>query len=105
MRPALAVLALAGVAAVLGSCGADADSSVGDLGTRTYLQQCSSCHGFDRGGVPPSPALPPERMDELGEAEVRRITLEGGDTMPGFAGVLSAEELDALVAELFTDPG
>jgi mono/diheme cytochrome c family protein len=86
------------------ACGADVENATGP-GGRTYLQQCSACHGANREGVGVSPALPQDRMVALGAAEVERITRDGGVTMQGFDGVLSDAEIDAVVAYLLTGTG
>jgi mono/diheme cytochrome c family protein len=59
----------------------------------------------DREGIPPSPAVPVDRMVALGRPELRRIIAEGGATMPGFAGVLTPAQVDQLVAYLVTGDG
>jgi mono/diheme cytochrome c family protein len=112
MRPNLPPARLARLVAVAGlgggllvGCGADADSGAGGPGRQTYLLQCSSCHGADRSGVADAPALPTERMVELGRPQLRSIVTDGVGTMAGFEGVLTTAELDVLVAYLVTGEG
>jgi mono/diheme cytochrome c family protein len=101
-RPRNVLLGLAGLAALAGvaaACGSDLDDAApASPGRTVYLQQCASCHGSDRDGVGVNPALAVDRMQELGDAEIRRIVVEGQGAMTGFD--LEAPELDALVAYL-----
>jgi mono/diheme cytochrome c family protein len=103
--PVVALAPLVAVTGLLMACGADTDELAVGPGRQVYLQQCSTCHGVDRTGIATAPALTESRMVELGEASVRNTTLNGGATMAGFQGVLTDEQLDALVIYLFTGSG
>lgn len=63
-------------------------------GHEHFFQHCSSCHGLEAGGgVGPQLVANPRVRDE---DYVRAVTTSGRRTMPGFAGVLSDEELGEL---------
>lgn len=65
-----------------------------------FAVKCAVCHGANREGTPGlAPALTPEILDPLSAAEVREALAEGRPAkgMPPFKGILSAEEIDALV--------
>jgi mono/diheme cytochrome c family protein len=82
-----------------------------DLGARVYTERCSACHGeHGRGDGPTAPALQPPPRD-FGNADfwkthtaadLRAVVKGGkpGTMMPGFQGVLSDAEIDAVVASL-----
>ena len=62
-----------------------------------YQQHCAACHGSTRtGGM--GPALLPESLERVRPAEVLRVIGQGrtATQMPGFAGTLSAAEIQAL---------
>lgn len=64
-----------------------------------YQKHCQSCHGEGRIGSM-GPALLPESLERIREPELRKVIAEGRPLtqMPGFAGQLAPEEIDALVA-------
>ncbi len=64
---------------------------------RLYQQHCVACHGQSRiGGM--GPALLPESLSRIRDAEVHRVIAQGrvATQMPGFSAVLSAQEINAL---------
>jgi mono/diheme cytochrome c family protein len=68
-----------------------------------YQQHCAGCHGATRLGVT-GPALLPEVV--LAKPEALAATISGGlpaTQMPGFASILSAEQINAL-AEFILSP-
>ena len=68
-----------------------------------YQAYCASCHGADRlGGF--GPALLPENLERLRKPEALRVIKEGriATQMLGFADRLSAEEIQALAAYVYT---
>ena len=81
------------------------------LGERLYVERCSACHGdHGRGDGPTAPALQPPPRD-FGTAEfwrgrtaaqLREVVKAGkpGTMMPPFEGVLTPEEIDAVVQSL-----
>ena len=65
-----------------------------------YESDCTSCHGANRQGVSRlGPALTPESLAALSDADVRDAILNGrpGTAMTTWKGILSPEEIDALV--------
>lgn len=102
-RPgAPAVVMLAGVVALLGACGGS--SAPADLaeGRRLYAAHCAACHGTDgRGGRQGTLRVPSlVGVDRLFEdpGDQARFVANGGGGMPRFADVLSAGEIEAVVA-------
>ena len=70
-----------------------------------YARECASCHGVDRlGGA--GPALLPESLGRLKPAQAETVIAEGrpATQMPAFGDRLTAEEIAALAAYLFTAP-
>lgn len=65
-----------------------------------FATKCAVCHGANRQGVPGlAPALTPQSLAALGDAEIRNVILDGrtGTAMPGFKASLSPEDIDALL--------
>ncbi len=62
-----------------------------------YRQHCAACHAPQRTGAM-GPALLPESLERVRPAEVLRVIGQGrtATQMPGFAGTLSAAEIQAL---------
>lgn len=70
-----------------------------------YAAHCASCHGADRLGGQ-GPALLPETMTRLRPAQAGALIGRGrpATQMPGFAGALSPEEIEALAGYIFQPP-
>lgn len=68
-----------------------------------YQQHCASCHGVDRLGAS-GPALLPESLERLKKTEALDTATQGrvATRMPGFAGKLAKDELQALVSYIYT---
>ena len=75
----------------------------GSLGERVYQNQCSGCHGIDRGGSPP--AIPALRGIEgiLTDQEIAATIRQGKGRMPPFNS-LSDEDVQAVVRYLTKAP-
>jgi len=98
----LPVLLGVAIAALMGCAVAEVpaapdDDPVLQMGQQVYASACRSCHGGDGGGGS-SPALNsgltekyPVKVDQV------LVVAEGKGGMPGFAGRLSDEEIDAVV--------
>ena len=71
-------------------------------GAELYQANCSSCHGVEREGIPPSYPGLIDVHERLSRADVREIIVEGRARMPGFPQ-LSNEELNSITAFLFGD--
>ncbi len=77
--------------------------SAAEAGGALYAAHCASCHGADRlGGT--GPALLPENLRRLKRAKAAEVVAKGraATQMPGFAETLSAAEIEALVALIYT---
>lgn len=64
-----------------------------ELGRNIYQSNCTSCHGLDRKGVPPT--FPPVIHLEKSEQEIIAIVKNGKNIMPGF-NQLNQKELTAI---------
>lgn len=77
-----------------------------DAATRAlYAAHCAVCHGGDRlGGA--GPALLPDNLGRLRPEQARKVVAEGrpATQMPGFASSLTAAEIEAVVAYIYTRP-
>lgn len=68
-----------------------------------FARHCASCHGADRlGGA--GPALLPGNLKRLRRAAAASVIAEGrpATQMPGFAGTVSAQAIEALVDLIYT---
>ena len=109
MRPSVLVLVFA--------IGAVARAAEPPSGARVYAERCSSCHGEQgNGDGPTAPALVPRPRNFHDAAFWREHTVDQlratvkkgkpGTMMPGFDGVLSDDEIDAVVRFVqHFDPG
>ncbi len=68
-------------------------------GRGVFVDRCSSCHGADGGGTRNGPSLNRGRLlqayPDLSEAAA--VVSDGRDRMPGFGGLLTAGEIDAVL--------
>ena len=102
------VLALS--SAVAAGCGSDTSPEVeaGPDGTPdpvlvagrgVFVDRCSSCHAADGSGTRNGPSLNRGRLlqayPDLSEAAA--VVSDGRDRMPGFGGLLTAGEIDAVL--------
>ena len=73
--------------------------------TQNYATYCASCHGPDRlGGT--GPALLPENLERLRRPAASETIAKGraATQMPAFGDKLGKDEIDALVALVYTPP-
>jgi len=91
------VLILAGMEA------ASADDAVSAQAEAIYQQHCAACHGTDRLGAM-GPALLPENLERLRKPAAEQLIAQGrhATQMPGFADQLSADQIKALVAYVYS---
>ncbi|MFN4145873.1 MAG: pyrroloquinoline quinone-dependent dehydrogenase [Runella sp.] len=72
-----------------------------ERGRVTYLKHCATCHGPERKGIPPTfpslVGLKGKKTEKLILEKIRR----GGGAMPGYKGVLTAQEENAIMAFLY----
>lgn len=68
-------------------------------GAKVYAENCTGCHGSNRSGGF-APALTAKNVTTRfpDPADERRVVANGRGGMPAWAGSLSAEEIDAVVA-------
>ncbi len=71
-------------------------------GAAIYASNCAGCHGADRSGNN-GPALLPDRLSPDAAVHVEIIT-NGRGGMPAFSDRLTAEEIDAVVSFILTEP-
>ena len=94
---AAGLLAAAGAALAQTSAPAAATTAAVPDAPALYQQHCAACHAPQRTGAM-GPALLPESLERVRPAEVLRVIGQGrtATQMPGFAGTLSAAEIQAL---------
>ena len=68
-----------------------------DQGRRQYNIYCAGCHGANRAGVESNPTLVGIDKRMTREAALEK-TQKGGGLMPPFAGVLTDQQLDAIIS-------
>lgn len=72
-----------------------------EKGRVTYLKHCAACHGTEKQGVAPSfPALLGLKGRKV-EKEILEKIRKGSGMMPGYKGVLTADEEKAIMAFLY----
>ena len=71
-----------------------------------YQQHCAACHGAGRIGQM-GPALLPESLARLKPAAAKQVIAKGraATQMPAFESTLSAPQIDAIVAWIYTETG
>ena len=92
-RMILPIIIMSGL--LLASCGGP-EIAAGQL----YETNCVPCHGANREGVSGlGPTLIPQSLAALSDTEIRDAISNGrpGTPMIGWKGILSPEEIDALV--------
>lgn len=81
------------------------DNSIFENGRATYMKHCSSCHGPEKKGIPPTFPSLVSLKDRMGEKEALEKTRMGGGQMPAFKGSISAAEEQAIIAFLYDKKG
>lgn len=81
------------------------DNSTFESGRVIYMQHCSSCHGGNKNGVPPAFPSLINLKDKMKEKEALEKVRMGGGAMPGYKGVLTEEQENAIIAYLFDKKG
>lgn len=72
-----------------------------EKGRVTYLKHCGACHGTEKQGIPPTfPSLMALKGRKL-EKEILEKIRKGGGAMPGYKGVITADEERAIMAFLY----
>jgi mono/diheme cytochrome c family protein len=110
----LVLLATAAATLALGACGSDggakkkpeppplAGAQAGDRqlaqGRAVYSRYCVECHGVrGEGGLAPAIAGGKTAKDFATPAQQADVVEHGRNTMPGFQGILSRDQIDAVV--------
>jgi len=75
-----------------------------ELGYKTFIDNCSSCHSSNASGMPGIPALTTERIASLPDLDIMMIINNGVSqtAMPAFGVKLSQEQRDAVLLLLRT---
>lgn len=81
------------------------DNSVFEKGRVVYMQHCSSCHGGDKKGVPPTFPSLVDLKGKMEEKEALEKIRMGGGAMPGYKGVLTKDEEEVITAFLYEKKG
>lgn len=76
-----------------------------DLGQQVYSANCSSCHQPGGTGAANFPALQGNDFVTGDPIQVIQVVLNGRNAMPGFGGVLSDQEVAAVVSHIRTSWG
>lgn len=77
------------------------DNSVFESGRVVYMQHCATCHGEDKKGIPPTFPAVSNLKDKMSESLALEKIRMGGGAMPGYAGVLTEAEQNAIIAYLY----
>lgn len=77
------------------------NNSTFERGRVTYQKHCATCHGAERKGIPPTfPSLIGLKARKP-EKEMLKKIQNGGGAMPGFKGVLTPAEENAIMAFIY----
>ena len=77
------------------------NNSVFESGRVVYMQHCSTCHGNEKAGSPPAIPSLVNLGEKMADSEALSKIKMGGGAMPGYAGVISESEQNALIAFLY----
>ncbi|MBP7642882.1 MAG: PQQ-binding-like beta-propeller repeat protein [Saprospiraceae bacterium] len=77
------------------------NNTVYESGRVKYSEYCGSCHGKELKGDPPTFPSLLDLKNRRPEAEVLEKIKMGGGQMPGYKGIISDADIDAIVAFLF----
>lgn len=93
------------VAAVQAGAAVPPSSTTLEQAADNYRQHCQSCHGANRFGAA-GPALLPESLSRIKPDEIRSVIESGrpASQMAGYANVLSAAQINAMVDYLQQPP-
>ncbi|MEQ9099901.1 MAG: PQQ-binding-like beta-propeller repeat protein [Imperialibacter sp.] len=77
------------------------NNTILETGRVTYMQHCSTCHGEERKGIPPTFPSLVNLKDRMGENEALGKIRAGSGQMPGYKGVITEAEERAIMAFLY----
>ena len=92
--PLVAIVLACGFAACSADEGGEALPTTISDGSVSYLRRCGGCHGA-AGSDQAAETLAGVR--ELSDAALRSKIVDGGGDMPGFGGLVPAEELEVII--------
>jgi quinoprotein glucose dehydrogenase len=72
-----------------------------EKGRVTYLKHCGVCHGAEKKGIPPTFPSLVGLKGRKAEKEILEKIRKGGGAMPGYKGVITANEEQAIMAFLY----
>jgi quinoprotein glucose dehydrogenase len=72
-----------------------------EKGRVTYLKHCGACHGTEKKGIPPTFPSLLGLKGRKAEREILEKIRKGGGAMPGYKGVITANEESAIMAFLY----
>lgn len=81
------------------------DNSLFENGRAVYMKNCVACHGGEKKGVPPTFPSLVDLKDKMAESTTLEKIRMGGGQMPGYKGVITAEEEQAIIAFLYDKKG
>jgi len=81
------------------------DNSVFETGRVAYMRHCSACHGAEKKGIPPTFPSLVNLKNKTSEKEALEKIRMGGGSMPGYKGVLTPAEEQAIIAFLYDKKG
>lgn len=81
------------------------NNTVFETGRVSYMKYCSSCHGGERKGIPPTNPPLADLEGKMSEKEALEKIRMGGGQMPGFKGVITEAEERAIIAFLYNKTG
>jgi len=77
------------------------NNTIYEQGRVKYEQNCGACHGGDLKGVPPTFPSVADLKNRKPEKEVLEKIRMGGGQMPGFKGIISEADENAIMAYLY----
>jgi mono/diheme cytochrome c family protein len=102
LRTELTVVSVAVFISLALASPVQADDSFQVVGQEVYDAYCGACHGFD--GVPLLPNTPNfaigERLEKSDDELLKSIRDGKGKIMPGWLGILSDEECEAVLGSI-----
>jgi quinoprotein glucose dehydrogenase len=72
-----------------------------EVGRVTYLKHCAACHGAEKKGILPTFPSLVGLKGRKAEKEILEKIRKGGGSMPGYKGVITANEEKAIMAFLY----
>lgn len=81
------------------------DNSIFETGRVAYMRHCSACHGAEKKGIPPTFPSLISLKNKMSEKEALEKIRMGGGSMPGYKGVLTPAEEQAIIAFLYDKKG